>query len=94
MANGPEKTAPLTMFAEFGVTMAIAVVLSGAISLSLTPMLCSRMLRPLHGGGVHTILDLQLQSLSHRLGAPMTNSDVHCAFIEIAQKPQSSADAD
>jgi hypothetical protein len=70
---------------------AVATPSVGAFSAGLV---MAELMRPLHGGGVHTILDLQLQSLSHRLGAPMTNSDVHCAFIEIAQKPQSSADAD
>ena len=31
---------------EFAVTIAVAIILSGAISLSLTPMLCSRFLKP------------------------------------------------
>ena len=35
---------------EFAVTIVSAVLVSGVVSLSLTPMLCSRMLRPLHGG--------------------------------------------
>jgi len=34
---------------EFAVTIAVAILLSGAISLSLTPMLCSRFLRQAHG---------------------------------------------
>lgn len=36
---------------EFAVTIAVAIILSGAISLSLTPMLCSRFLKPVtkHG---------------------------------------------
>ena len=34
---------------EFAVTIVSAVLVSGVVSLSLTPMLCSRMLRPLHG---------------------------------------------
>ena len=36
---------------EFAVTIVAAVLVSGLVSLSLTPMLCSRMLKPLHGEG-------------------------------------------
>ncbi|MBR0345470.1 MAG: efflux RND transporter permease subunit, partial [Rudaea sp.] len=36
---------------EFAVTIVAAVLVSGFVSLSLTPMLCSRMLKPHHGGG-------------------------------------------
>ena len=38
------------LFNEFGITLAVAVLLSGFVALSLTPMLTSRMLKPLHGG--------------------------------------------
>jgi multidrug efflux pump len=38
------------LFNEFGVTLATAVLVSGFVALTLTPMLCSRILRPLHGG--------------------------------------------
>ncbi|MBS1953505.1 MAG: efflux RND transporter permease subunit [Cyanobacteria bacterium SZAS-4] len=34
------------LFNEFGVTISIAILISGFISLSFTPMLCSRFLRP------------------------------------------------
>src|SRR6185503_2223420 len=34
------------LFREFSVTIIVAILLSGIISLSLTPMLCSRFLRP------------------------------------------------
>ncbi|HEX7077487.1 MAG TPA: efflux RND transporter permease subunit [Candidatus Eisenbacteria bacterium] len=37
------------LFSEFGISVAVAVLLSGFVALTLTPMLCSRMLRPLHG---------------------------------------------
>ncbi|MBT5832929.1 MAG: efflux RND transporter permease subunit, partial [Candidatus Latescibacteria bacterium] len=37
------------LFNEFGISIAVAVVISSFVALSLTPMLCSRMLRPLHG---------------------------------------------
>lgn len=40
------------LFNEFAMTMAVSILISGFISLSLTPMLCSRLLRPhnIHGG--------------------------------------------
>ena len=35
------------LFNEFAVTISIAILISGLVSLTLTPMLCSRLLRPL-----------------------------------------------
>ena len=37
------------LFREFAVTVGVAVIISGVVSLSMTPMLCSLMLRPSHG---------------------------------------------
>jgi multidrug efflux pump len=37
------------LFKEFGVAVAAAVLISGFVALTLTPMLCSRMLKPMHG---------------------------------------------
>src|SRR2546429_5140574 len=34
------------VFREFAVTIAVAIILSGFVSLTLTPMLCARVLRP------------------------------------------------
>ena len=39
------------LFTEFGITLAVAVLISGFVALTLTPMLTSKMLRPLHGTG-------------------------------------------
>ncbi len=39
------------LFREFAVSVAVAVLLSGFVALTLTPMLCSRILKPLHGAG-------------------------------------------
>ncbi len=36
------------LFNEFAVTIAVAILVSGFVSLSLTPMLCSRFIRPTH----------------------------------------------
>jgi multidrug efflux pump len=39
------------LFNEFGVTVAVAVLISGFVALTLTPMLSSQILKPLHGTG-------------------------------------------
>ncbi|HLH51301.1 MAG TPA: efflux RND transporter permease subunit, partial [Roseiarcus sp.] len=38
------------LFREFAVTLSIAIAISGLISLTLTPMMCSRLLRSRHAG--------------------------------------------
>ncbi|MCB0260118.1 MAG: efflux RND transporter permease subunit, partial [Calditrichaeota bacterium] len=38
------------LFNEFGLSLAVAVMISGFVALSLSPMLSSRILKPLHGG--------------------------------------------
>ncbi len=38
------------LFAEFAVTISVAILVSGFVSLTLTPMLCARWLRPGHDG--------------------------------------------
>ncbi len=40
------------LFKEFAVTIAVAIMVSGLVSLTLTPMLCSRLLKP-HGAEQH-----------------------------------------
>ncbi len=39
------------LFREFAVTVGVAVLISGSVALSMTPMMCSLMLRPTHGHG-------------------------------------------
>ncbi|MGE5860865.1 MAG: efflux RND transporter permease subunit [Ignavibacteria bacterium] len=39
------------LFNEFGVAVAVAVLISGFVALTLTPMISSQILRPLHGTG-------------------------------------------
>jgi len=39
------------LFTEFGISVAAAVLFSGLVALSLTPMMCSKLLRPVHGEG-------------------------------------------
>jgi len=38
------------VFREFAVTIAVAIIISGFVSLTLTPMLCARVLKPHHEG--------------------------------------------
>src|SRR5919197_49484 len=44
------------VFREFAVTIAIAIILSGFVSLTLTPMLCARVLRAHHEGEKQNIV--------------------------------------
>ena len=39
------------LFNEFGISLAVAILISGFVALTLTPMLCSKILKPLHGTG-------------------------------------------
>jgi multidrug efflux pump len=39
------------LFNEFGIAVAVAIFISGFVALSLTPMISSQILRPLHGTG-------------------------------------------
>jgi multidrug efflux pump len=70
------------LFNEFGVAVAVAVLISGFVALTLTPMISSQILRPLHGAGkgwatrsfdsffesLHKFYDRLLRgSLRHRL---------------------------
>ncbi len=41
------------VFHEFGVTISMTILISGIVSLTLTPMLCSRLLRPIQHGQKH-----------------------------------------
>jgi multidrug efflux pump len=40
-----------TLFTEFAFTLAGAVVISGIVALTLTPMMCARVIKPTHGEG-------------------------------------------
>ena len=58
------------MFREFALTLTIAVVISAIVSLTLTPMMCSRMLRHETGGGENglaTVLQRPHRSRGGRL---------------------------
>jgi HAE1 family hydrophobic/amphiphilic exporter-1 len=44
------------VFREFAVSIAVAIIVSGFVSLTLTPMLCARVLRTHHEGEKHNIV--------------------------------------
>jgi HAE1 family hydrophobic/amphiphilic exporter-1 len=52
------------IFFEFAVTIVTAVLISGVISLSLTPMLCSRLVPPHHGEGNKTRVEKMSEKLN------------------------------
>lgn len=59
-----------TLFAEFAFTLAASVILSGVIALTLSPMLCSRLLKPSGGeagkGRLEGWLDARFEGLHQR----------------------------
>src|SRR5439155_16817667 len=48
------------VFREFAVTIAVAVLISGFVSLTLTPMLCARVLKGHHEGEKKEVFILRL----------------------------------
>jgi multidrug efflux pump len=58
-----------TLFVEFAFTLAGAVLISGVIALTLTPMMCAYLLKPHSEGGngrLATWLDTRFEGLRHR----------------------------
>jgi len=58
---------------------AVATPFVGAFAASLV---IAELLRPLHGGNNCDSIDLQMQTLAHRLGAVAASTPGRCAFIE------------
>ena len=54
---------------EFAVTIGIAILVSGFVSLTLTPMLCSRFLRPAHEEHYHRIYEVSEQFFKRMIQA-------------------------
>src|SRR5258708_16709903 len=50
------------LFNEFGIAVAVSVLISGFVALSLTPMLCSLILKRAAGGGTHGDEDVEAVS--------------------------------
>jgi len=76
-----------TLFVEFAFALAGAVLLSGVIALTLSPMMCARLLRPRNEGGGHRLemwLDRQFDRLRHgyqrRLHGALNDKQVIAVF--------------
>ena len=54
---------------EFAVTIGVAILISGFVSLTLTPMLCSRFLRPAHEEHHHRIYEVSEQFFKRMIQA-------------------------
>jgi hydrophobic/amphiphilic exporter-1 (mainly G- bacteria), HAE1 family len=57
------------LFHEFAVVIVSAVLISGLISLTLTPMLCSRFIRPFHRANQKNLMERFSEKLNHTLVA-------------------------
>lgn len=55
------------LFREFAITISIAILASGFISLTLTPMLCSRWLKPVNHNEKHSPLAEKLENIFDRM---------------------------
>ena len=60
------------VFREFAVTIAVAIIISGFVSLTLTPMLCARVLRTHHEGEKQNIVLRVFEAMFNR-GCAATN---------------------
>jgi len=54
------------VFREFAVTIAVAILISGFVSLTLTPMLCARVLKGHHGDEKKQMLILRIVEVGFR----------------------------
>ncbi len=57
------------LFREFGLTLAVAVLASGVVSRTLSPMMCSRLLRPSRSSGYARLVDNLFESLTRHYRA-------------------------
>jgi hypothetical protein len=63
---------------------AVATPFVGAVA---STMVLAEVIRPLHGGGIHSTLDLQLKSITHRTGAAAAAyAGMTVPYIEIERK--------
>lgn len=70
------------LFREFAVTVGMAVLISGAVSLSMTPMMCSLMLRPTHDHGrVYQVFERTFDAMRDFYGATLRWTMAHRALM-------------
>jgi len=70
------------LFREFAVTVGMAVLISGAVSLSMTPMMCSLMLRPTHDHGrAYQFFERTFDAMRDFYGATLRWTMAHRALM-------------
>ncbi|HVB47066.1 MAG TPA: efflux RND transporter permease subunit [Burkholderiales bacterium] len=72
---------------EFAVTIISAVLISGFVSLTLTPMMCSRLLRPHHGekhGRLYQLSERGFEGLRRFYGTTLEVALRHARFVLLA----------
>src|SRR5690606_4743470 len=70
VAFAPGRTG--TLFTEFALTLAGAVLVSGFVALTLTPMMCSRLLRAHEShGALYNALEHGMEALNRRYRAAL-----------------------
>ncbi len=73
------------LFREFGVTLAVAVTISTFVALTLSPMLCARILkRTVRHGKFYTSLEKGFDAMSSFYGRVLAKAVSHRAFIMLA----------
>lgn len=73
------------LFIEFALTLASAVLVSGFVALTLTPMMCSTLLRPQAGGGrLYQLIERFLVALTHRYRNGLKRALRHRALVVVA----------
>jgi HAE1 family hydrophobic/amphiphilic exporter-1 len=55
------------VFREFSITIVISIIVSGIVSLTLTPLMCARILSPRGGGHKKTFLERVVGGIEHRV---------------------------
>jgi len=70
------------LFREFAVTVGMAVLISGVVALSMTPMLCSLMLKPTHGHGrAYLFFERMFDAMRDFYGSTLRWSMRHRGFM-------------
>ncbi|TWO71523.1 thiamine biosynthesis protein ThiF [Caenimonas sedimenti] len=74
LAQERDDLCGMTQLASRAVATPFVGVLAAALVLA-------EVVRPLHGGGTHAVLDLQMKDLRHRTGAPLSDGPVPAGFL-------------
>src|SRR5205085_1371396 len=91
------------LFSEFAVTLAVTILISAAVSLSLVPMMCAQLLRRRpdhaavaehrHAEAEALLTDPDVESLTSFVGVDGTNPTLNSGRMQINLKPRSARTA-